>query len=184
MLANELGRRGITVLLVDPKEGTTRNVQANATQARTMEHYRRLGFADEVREPQAAVVLGVRRRGARARHAGGLPDRHRLFHPLRPARASALLATLRARRTRARQDAVRLLERRRAAPSLQPEIHRAGAAPPRRAPRRGLGALWLAHDAVRGVRERSSGPGRARSGRSVAHGAGKLSRRRRRESLP
>ena len=49
MLANELGRRGITVLLVDPKEGTARNVQANATQARTMEHYRRLGFADEVR---------------------------------------------------------------------------------------------------------------------------------------
>ena len=49
MLANELGRRGISVLLVDPKEGTTRNVQANATQARTMEHYRRLGFADEVR---------------------------------------------------------------------------------------------------------------------------------------
>jgi len=49
MLANELGRRGVQVLLVDPKEGTTRNVQANATQARTMEHYRRLGFADEVR---------------------------------------------------------------------------------------------------------------------------------------
>jgi len=49
MLANELGRRGVSVLLVDPKEGTTRNVQANATQARTMEHYRRLGFADEVR---------------------------------------------------------------------------------------------------------------------------------------
>src|ERR1043165_4954010 len=49
MLENELGRRAITVLLVGPKEGTTRNVQANATQARTMEHYRRLGFADEVR---------------------------------------------------------------------------------------------------------------------------------------
>jgi 2-polyprenyl-6-methoxyphenol hydroxylase-like FAD-dependent oxidoreductase len=49
MLANELGRRGVTVLLVDAKPGTTRNVQANATQARTMEHYRRLGFADEVR---------------------------------------------------------------------------------------------------------------------------------------
>src|SRR3954467_927575 len=48
MLANELGRRGVAVLLVDPKEGTTRNVQANATQARTMEHYRRLGFAEEV----------------------------------------------------------------------------------------------------------------------------------------
>jgi 2-polyprenyl-6-methoxyphenol hydroxylase-like FAD-dependent oxidoreductase len=49
MLANELGRRGVPVLLVDPKDGTTRNVRANATQARTMEHYRRLGFADEVR---------------------------------------------------------------------------------------------------------------------------------------
>src|SRR3954463_1681929 len=49
MLANELGRRGVAALLVDPKEGTTRNVQANATQARTMEHYRRLGFAEEVR---------------------------------------------------------------------------------------------------------------------------------------
>jgi 2-polyprenyl-6-methoxyphenol hydroxylase-like FAD-dependent oxidoreductase len=49
MLANELGRRGVPVALVDPKDGTTRNVQANATQARTMEHYRRLGFADEVR---------------------------------------------------------------------------------------------------------------------------------------
>ena len=49
MLANELGRRGIPVVLVDQKPGTTDNVQANATQARTMEHYRRLGFADEIR---------------------------------------------------------------------------------------------------------------------------------------
>lgn len=49
MLANELGRRGVSVVLVDQKRGTTENVQANATQARTMEHYRRLGFADEVR---------------------------------------------------------------------------------------------------------------------------------------
>jgi 2-polyprenyl-6-methoxyphenol hydroxylase-like FAD-dependent oxidoreductase len=49
MLANELGRRGASVVLVDQKPGTTENVQANATQARTMEHYRRLGFADEVR---------------------------------------------------------------------------------------------------------------------------------------
>jgi len=49
MLANELGRRRIAVVLVDSKPGTTENVQANATQARTMEHYRRLGFADEVR---------------------------------------------------------------------------------------------------------------------------------------
>ncbi|AMO22338.1 FAD-dependent oxidoreductase [Ramlibacter solisilvae] len=49
MLANELGRRGIRCLLVDPKPGTAFNPQANATQARTMEHFRRLGFAHEVR---------------------------------------------------------------------------------------------------------------------------------------
>ncbi len=49
MLANELGRRGISAVLVDDKPGTAFNPQANATQARTMEHYRRLGFAGEVR---------------------------------------------------------------------------------------------------------------------------------------
>src|SRR3954454_21460246 len=49
MLANELGRRGVRVALVDAKPSTAVNPQANATQARTMEHYRRLGFADEVR---------------------------------------------------------------------------------------------------------------------------------------
>lgn len=48
-LANELGRRGIRCLLVDPKPGTAFNPQANATQARTMEHFRRLGFANEIR---------------------------------------------------------------------------------------------------------------------------------------
>jgi 2-polyprenyl-6-methoxyphenol hydroxylase-like FAD-dependent oxidoreductase len=49
MLANELGRRGVTAALFDAKPATATNPQANATQARTMEHYRRLGFADEVR---------------------------------------------------------------------------------------------------------------------------------------
>jgi 2-polyprenyl-6-methoxyphenol hydroxylase-like FAD-dependent oxidoreductase len=49
MLANELGRRGIATLLVDAKPSTAFNPQANATQARTMEHFRRLGFAGEVR---------------------------------------------------------------------------------------------------------------------------------------
>lgn len=49
MLANELGRRGVRCLLVDPKPGTAFNPQANATQARTMEHFRRLGFAGEIR---------------------------------------------------------------------------------------------------------------------------------------
>ena len=49
MLANELGRRNIRCLLVDPKASTAFNPQANATQARTMEHFRRLGFAHEIR---------------------------------------------------------------------------------------------------------------------------------------
>ena len=49
MLANELGRPGVGAVLVDRKTDTAFNPQANATQARTMEHYRRLGFADEVR---------------------------------------------------------------------------------------------------------------------------------------
>jgi 2-polyprenyl-6-methoxyphenol hydroxylase-like FAD-dependent oxidoreductase len=49
MLANELGRRGVAAVLVDDKPGTAVAAQANATQARTMEHFRRLGFADEIR---------------------------------------------------------------------------------------------------------------------------------------
>jgi len=49
MLCNELGRRGVATLLVDDKPGTAIAPQANATQARTMEHFRRLGFADEIR---------------------------------------------------------------------------------------------------------------------------------------
>jgi 2-polyprenyl-6-methoxyphenol hydroxylase-like FAD-dependent oxidoreductase len=49
MLANELGRRGVSAVLVDQKPTTAFNPQANATQARTMEHFRRLGFAHEIR---------------------------------------------------------------------------------------------------------------------------------------
>jgi 2-polyprenyl-6-methoxyphenol hydroxylase-like FAD-dependent oxidoreductase len=49
MLANELGRRDVSAAVFDAKPSTAFNPQANATQARTMEHYRRLGFADEVR---------------------------------------------------------------------------------------------------------------------------------------
>ncbi|HEY6927858.1 MAG TPA: FAD-dependent oxidoreductase [Steroidobacteraceae bacterium] len=48
-LAIELGRRGVDAVLIDAKPGTAVSPQANATQARTMEHFRRLGFADEVR---------------------------------------------------------------------------------------------------------------------------------------
>ena len=50
MLANELGLRQTPCLLVDAKPSTAFNPQANATQARTMEHYRRHGFAQEIRE--------------------------------------------------------------------------------------------------------------------------------------
>jgi 2-polyprenyl-6-methoxyphenol hydroxylase-like FAD-dependent oxidoreductase len=49
MLAIELGRRGIRCLLVDQKPSTAFNPQANATQARTMEHLRRLGLAQKIR---------------------------------------------------------------------------------------------------------------------------------------
>lgn len=49
MLANELGRRGISVQVVDREPGVATAPQANATQARTMEHYRRLGFSEDIR---------------------------------------------------------------------------------------------------------------------------------------
>lgn len=49
MLSIELGRRGVRSILVDAKKRTAVNPQANATQARTMEYFRRLGFADEIR---------------------------------------------------------------------------------------------------------------------------------------
>jgi 2-polyprenyl-6-methoxyphenol hydroxylase-like FAD-dependent oxidoreductase len=49
MLAIELGRRGVRCLLVDQKPSTAFNPQANATQARTMEHLRRLGLAQKIR---------------------------------------------------------------------------------------------------------------------------------------
>lgn len=49
MLANELGARGIAAIVVDREETVATAPQANATQARSMEHYRRHGFADEIR---------------------------------------------------------------------------------------------------------------------------------------
>ena len=49
MLAIELGRRGVPTVVLEEKTSPARFPAANATQARTMEHYRRLGFADKVR---------------------------------------------------------------------------------------------------------------------------------------
>ena len=69
VLGIELGRRGIATLVVDDKPGTAVHPQANATQARTMEHYRRLGFADEIRAlglpPDAATDIAYCTRYAR-----------------------------------------------------------------------------------------------------------------------
>lgn len=50
VLANELGRRNVRVILFNDRPDTSPHPQANATQTRTMEHYRRLGFAHRVRE--------------------------------------------------------------------------------------------------------------------------------------
>ncbi len=52
-LAIELGRRGVECVVFNDKPGTATLPAANATQARTMEHFRRLGFAQELR------VLGM-----------------------------------------------------------------------------------------------------------------------------
>ena len=49
VLALELGRRGVRAVLLDDKPDTAILPAANATQARTMEHFRRLGLADEIR---------------------------------------------------------------------------------------------------------------------------------------
>src|SRR5215204_1901804 len=49
MLAIELGRRGIATTVLDEKTSPARFPQANATQARTMEHFRRLGFSERIR---------------------------------------------------------------------------------------------------------------------------------------
>src|ERR1051326_8019197 len=49
MLAVELGRRGVSAIVLEERSSPARFPAANATQARTMEHYRRLGFAEKVR---------------------------------------------------------------------------------------------------------------------------------------
>ena len=49
VVALELGRRGIPCVLFEEDADPPKFPKANATTSRTMEHYRRLGFADEVR---------------------------------------------------------------------------------------------------------------------------------------
>lgn len=49
VMAHELGRRGIRTMLFNERPDTTPYPAAGATQARTMEHYRRLGLSEKVR---------------------------------------------------------------------------------------------------------------------------------------
>src|SRR4029077_3958801 len=49
VLALRLDRRGVSTIVLEEKTSPARFPAANATQARTMEHYRRLGFAEKVR---------------------------------------------------------------------------------------------------------------------------------------
>ncbi len=49
VLAIELGRRGVACVVFNDGPDTTPHPKANATQARTMEHFRRLGLAAEIR---------------------------------------------------------------------------------------------------------------------------------------
>ena len=49
ILAIELGRRGVPCVLLEEDATTPTLPKANATTSRTMEHYRRLGFAGEIR---------------------------------------------------------------------------------------------------------------------------------------
>ena len=49
ILAIELGRRGVPCVLLEEDPGPPTLPKANATTSRTMEHYRRLGFAAEMR---------------------------------------------------------------------------------------------------------------------------------------
>lgn len=49
MLAIELGCRGIACVVLEEDTGPPQLPKANATSARTMEHYRRRGFADQIR---------------------------------------------------------------------------------------------------------------------------------------
>jgi len=58
MLANQLGRRGVRVLVVDRHAGPARETRALGVQARTLEIYARLGIVDR------ALELGKRGTGA------------------------------------------------------------------------------------------------------------------------
>src|SRR5436190_15551355 len=58
MLANQLGRRGVRILIIDRHAGPSLQTRALGVQARTLEIYSHLGIADR------ALELGKRTAGA------------------------------------------------------------------------------------------------------------------------
>ena len=64
MLANQLARRGVRVLVIDKNAGPTRETRALGVHARSLEIYQRLGVAPR------ALQLGKRSDGANLWAAG------------------------------------------------------------------------------------------------------------------
>src|ERR1700739_4995547 len=62
-LSIDLGRRGVRTLLIEKDPGTKQWPKMDRSNARTMEFYRRLGFADRVRElgypPEASMDVFI-----------------------------------------------------------------------------------------------------------------------------
>ena len=69
MLANQLGRRGVRVMIVDRHSGPAQQTRAMAVHARTLEIYAKLGIAEQ------ALALGRRGNGANMWAAGKLSAR-------------------------------------------------------------------------------------------------------------
>lgn len=83
ILAIELGRRGVRAILLEDDPGPLDFPKANATTSRTMEHYRRLGFAQEIR------ALGLPRDYPQDIAYFTRCDRHELARVRWPSRAQA-----------------------------------------------------------------------------------------------
>src|ERR1044071_2141323 len=80
-----LGRRGVPAILVNERLETATHPKCNNTNARSMEHYRRLGVAEDI---HAASLHG---QGQEGRRNAGLPAlaRDAAVHPADAARANS-----------------------------------------------------------------------------------------------
>src|SRR5215813_11675827 len=81
MLANQLGRRGVRVRIIDRHEGPTRETRALGVQARTLEIYQHLGIVGQAlalgKKAEAAYMWAFGRQAARV----PLSDIGRLMSP-------------------------------------------------------------------------------------------------------